>query len=141
MKNKSFYKISEFAEQIGVTEQTLRNWEKEGLLIPQRTPGGWRQYTHKQLEQYKDMNYTEELTETKDVSAFQVNIRLKQSDDEYIVQIQHLITKEFVDIKNAKTYKTANAQLNKHKQYLEEFGVKVNVLKYKDKQGGSNNEL
>lgn len=124
MTNKSFYKISEFAELIGVSEQTLRNWEKEGILIPSRTAGGWRHYTQEQLDQYK------KPTQKESSEPQNINIRLKKGSEEFKVQIQHLITKEFVTVKTAKTYKTGNAQLNKHKKYLEEFGANVNVIKY-----------
>lgn len=37
-------RISEAAAILGVSAQTLRNWEKSGRLIPQRTPGGQREY-------------------------------------------------------------------------------------------------
>ncbi len=47
-----FYKISEFAEKVGVTAVTLRNWERKGLLLPHHvSPTGYRYYTDKQLEE------------------------------------------------------------------------------------------
>lgn len=40
------YTIGEIAEQFGVHKDTLRNWEKEGLLVPDRVgPRGDRVYT------------------------------------------------------------------------------------------------
>lgn len=46
-----FYKISEFADMVGVTAVTLRNWEKKGILTPHHiSPTGYRYYTEKQLE-------------------------------------------------------------------------------------------
>ena len=50
-ENHKFYKISEFAEKVGVTAVTLRNWERKGLLLPHHvSPTGYRYYTDKQLE-------------------------------------------------------------------------------------------
>ena len=43
MKTKQYYSTHEFANLIGVTSQTLRNWEKAGKLIPHhRGGGGWK---------------------------------------------------------------------------------------------------
>lgn len=37
--------ISEAAEVAGVSQSTLRRWEREGKINPERTPGGTRRYT------------------------------------------------------------------------------------------------
>ncbi len=42
--------ISVVAEQYSVHPQTLRLWEREGLLKPSRTEGNTRLYTEKDLE-------------------------------------------------------------------------------------------
>lgn len=48
-----YYKISEFANLIGVSTNTLREWEKNGVLIPHhKTPSGYRIYAHSQYEEY-----------------------------------------------------------------------------------------
>ncbi|NSC22505.1 MerR family transcriptional regulator [Streptomyces albus subsp. chlorinus] len=38
-------RIGELAERTGVSERSLRYYEREGLLTSWRTPGGHRQYT------------------------------------------------------------------------------------------------
>lgn len=38
------YSVSEAAEYLGVSISTLRRWELEGKLIPERTKGGQRRY-------------------------------------------------------------------------------------------------
>ena len=43
------YVISVFAELAGVHPQTLRNYERSGLLDPQRTPGGSRRFSDSDL--------------------------------------------------------------------------------------------
>lgn len=48
-----FLSIKEFAKEIGVTEQTLRNWDKSGKLKPHhRTPSGYRIYSREQVNGY-----------------------------------------------------------------------------------------
>ena len=43
------YKIKEFAEKLNVTTQTLRNWDKKGILIPIKLASGHRRYTEEQF--------------------------------------------------------------------------------------------
>ena len=43
------YIISVFAELAGVHPQTLRNYERSGLLSPQRTTGGSRRFSDEDL--------------------------------------------------------------------------------------------
>jgi len=48
-----YYSIGEFAELIGVTQQTLRNWDKVGKLKPShKGKSGYRYYSQQQLRYY-----------------------------------------------------------------------------------------
>lgn len=47
-------KIGKFAKQIGRSIQTLRNWEKCGVLIPFKTINRVRYYSEAQLKQFID---------------------------------------------------------------------------------------
>lgn len=47
------YTTKQFAEQIGMSEITVRRWEKQGKLIPcLRTKGNQRRYSEKQVQDY-----------------------------------------------------------------------------------------
>src|ERR1019366_1278322 len=48
-QNHAVYVISVFAELAGVPPQTLRNYERSGLLSPQRTSGGSRRFSDADL--------------------------------------------------------------------------------------------
>ena len=50
-KSKGAYMISAVAEMYGIHPQTLRLYEREGLLKPSRTEGNTRLYTDEDLEQ------------------------------------------------------------------------------------------
>jgi DNA-binding transcriptional MerR regulator len=52
MKINNYYKISEAAEVLGVCSGTLRNWDRDGVLKPGRTPAGHRVYTRGQLLEF-----------------------------------------------------------------------------------------
>jgi MerR family transcriptional regulator/heat shock protein HspR len=49
-RSKAAYMISSVAEQYGVHPQTLRLYEREGLLKPSRSDGNTRLYTDEDLE-------------------------------------------------------------------------------------------
>jgi MerR family transcriptional regulator, heat shock protein HspR len=48
-ESHAVYVISVFAELAGVHPQTLRNYERSGLLRPQRTSGGSRRFSDEDL--------------------------------------------------------------------------------------------
>lgn len=48
--NTGLYSISEFAEKVGLSEATLRNWHKNGTFIPAMiSAGNHRYYSHEQF--------------------------------------------------------------------------------------------
>ncbi len=47
---RAIYVISVFAELAGVHPQTLRNYERTGLLSPKRTSGGSRRFSDEDLQ-------------------------------------------------------------------------------------------
>jgi MerR family transcriptional regulator/heat shock protein HspR len=57
---KAVYVISVAASLAGMHPQTLRIYERRGLLEPYRTPGGTRRYSDEDLER---LNLIQELTE------------------------------------------------------------------------------
>ena len=48
-----FLTVEEFARKIGVHPQTVRLWDKNGVLVPHhKTPSGRRLYTDDQVREY-----------------------------------------------------------------------------------------
>ncbi len=64
-KQEAVYIISVAAELVGMHPQTLRVYERKGLVAPFRTPGGTRRYSRADLER---------LSLIQDLSASGVNI-------------------------------------------------------------------
>lgn len=50
MEGSVRYNAKEFAKKIGVTPQTLVRWDKQGILVADRTLGGRPVYTEKHLK-------------------------------------------------------------------------------------------
>lgn len=48
---KRLLDIREAAIELGVSINTLRRWDKEGRLVPQRTLGGHRRYDLEKIRQ------------------------------------------------------------------------------------------
>ena len=53
MRDRGMYAISVAAELVGMHPQTLRLYETKGLVRPQRTPGGTRQYSEADVERLR----------------------------------------------------------------------------------------
>lgn len=49
-KKRALFVISAAAELAGMHPQTLRIYERKGLIDPQRTPGGTRRYSEEDIE-------------------------------------------------------------------------------------------
>ena len=61
-RSKAGYMISAVAEMYNIHPQTLRLYEREGLLIPSRSDGNTRLYAQEDLEQLEViLNLTREL--------------------------------------------------------------------------------
>jgi excisionase family DNA binding protein len=52
-----FLTVEEFAKRIGVHPQTVRLWDKTGVLLPHhKTPSGRRLYSEEQVKEYFESN-------------------------------------------------------------------------------------
>ena len=46
-----YFTIGEAATYLGVSRDTLRRWDKDGTLVPARSPKQYRLYTKDQLDE------------------------------------------------------------------------------------------
>jgi excisionase family DNA binding protein len=66
MKNhidKTMISIGEASELLGVHVDTMRNWEKRGLLVPVLTPGRHRRYAKSEIEKLIGVSMTEKIVQ------------------------------------------------------------------------------
>jgi len=63
-RGKAYYMISAVSQKYGIHPQTLRLYEREGLLKPSRTDGNTRLYSEEDLEQLETI-----LTLTRDLGV------------------------------------------------------------------------
>jgi len=80
-KTKAAYMISVVAETYGVHPQTLRLYEREGLLKPSRSEGNTRLYTAEDLEQLElILNLTRDLGVNLAGVEVVLNMRLRMEE-------------------------------------------------------------
>lgn len=54
MSDKEFLTVRETAKQLGVHENTVRNWESQGILQGLRLPGsGFRRFPREEIERMR----------------------------------------------------------------------------------------
>lgn len=61
------YTPKEFGNEVGVTYQTLIEWEKQGKIVADRTADGRRYYTEQHLRQYFGEQYMERKCREREV--------------------------------------------------------------------------
>ena len=100
---KLFYSISEVAKMFGVTEPTLRYWEKEFATIrPSKTPKGTRQYKDEDIEAIRLVHY---LVKEKGLTLAGAKQKLKENkgteiNTEEIVRRLKTAREELILLKN-----------------------------------------
>ena len=64
MKQKRLYQVREVLKRVGISRNTLYNWEKRSRIpVPKRNVSGYRVYTEdevKQIEKFKNMLFVHE---------------------------------------------------------------------------------
>lgn len=99
-KGKGYYMISAVAETYGIHPQTLRLYEREGLLSPSRTEGNTRLYSEEDLQQLETiLNLTRDLGVNLAGVEIILNMRSKmermqQEISEFISYVQQEMGKE-----------------------------------------------
>jgi len=109
-KSKGSYMISSVAEQYGIHPQTLRLYEREGLLKPSRSDGNTRLFTDGDLERLEViLHLTRELGVN--LAGVEIILNMREKMAEMQTQIE-----EFVATLNRELVarRRAPAQVDKH---------------------------
>ena len=81
---KAYYMISAVAQKYNIHPQTLRLYEREGLLKPSRTDGNTRLYSEEDLEQLETI-----LSLTRDLGVNLAGVEIILNMREKIERMQH----------------------------------------------------
>jgi MerR family transcriptional regulator, heat shock protein HspR len=89
-KSKAAYMISSVAEQFEIHPQTLRLYEREGLLKPSRSEGNTRLYTAEDLERLEViLHLTRDLGVN--LAGVEIILNMREKMAEMQVQIQEFV--------------------------------------------------
>ncbi len=89
-KSKGAYMISSVAEMYGIHPQTLRLYEREGLLKPSRTEGNTRLYTDEDLQRLEFiLNLARDLGVN--ISGIAIILQMRERMEEMQRQIQESV--------------------------------------------------
>src|SRR5579863_5650684 len=90
-KSKAAYMISAVAEQYEIHPQTLRLYEREGLLKPSRSDGNTRLYTDGDLERLEViLHLTRDLGVN--LAGVEIILNMREKMSEMQVQIQEFVS-------------------------------------------------
>lgn len=90
-KSKAAYMISAVAEQYAIHPQTLRLYEREGLLKPSRSDGNTRLYTDDDLERLEViLHLTRDLGVN--LAGVEIILNMREKMSEMQTQIQEFIS-------------------------------------------------
>ncbi len=90
-KSKAAYMISSVAEQYAIHPQTLRLYEREGLLKPSRSEGNTRLYTDDDLERLEViLHLTRDLGVN--LAGVEIILNMREKMAEMQAQIQEFIS-------------------------------------------------
>ena len=131
----TYYSINKFAKLIDKSAQTLRNWEKQGVLVPvYKSHNGYRYYSEEQLKQVLGVEETPKVT----IGYCRVSSK-KQEDDlnRQVENIQSYLCKQgkpfeiITDIGSGINYKKQG--LNQLIDKVTSGSVDKVVVLYKDR--------
>jgi MerR family transcriptional regulator, heat shock protein HspR len=90
-KSKAAYMISAIAEQYAIHPQTLRLYEREGLLKPSRSDGNTRLYTESDIERLEViLHLTRDLGVN--LAGVEIILNMREKMDRMQQQIQEFVS-------------------------------------------------
>src|SRR5512141_2632922 len=92
---KAYYMISAVAQKYNIHPQTLRLYEREGLLKPSRTEGNTRLYSDEDLEQLETI-----LSLTRDLGVNLAGVEIILNMRRKMERMQHEVNEVMEDVKH-----------------------------------------
>jgi MerR family transcriptional regulator/heat shock protein HspR len=102
------YQISIVATMLGIHPQTLRHYEREGLVVPSRTVGKIRVYSQKDID---DLRLIMNLTRDLGVNLAGVDIIIRLKHRVYELEKELLISQNELKVKSAQSIIPKNRQM------------------------------
>lgn len=118
-RKKGYYSISVVAKMFSVHQQTVRMYEKEGLITPKRTEGNTRLFSEEDVDRLEE------------IISLTHNLGVNLAGVQIILKLQKKIAKMQEDMN--KTFEQMQGQLSKdqddYQDNLKKYGEKLVELK------------
>lgn len=119
-RNKAFFSISAVSKMFSVHQQTIRLYEKEGLLSPKRSDGNTRLFSEEDIDRLEEVIYlTHELGIN--LAGVQMILKLKKQ----ITKMQKDMNKVFDD-----TQKQLDVEAEQSKELIKTRAQQLHTLKH-----------
>ena len=118
-RRKGFYSISVVAKMFSVHQQTVRMYEKEGLISPKRTEGNTRLFSEEDVDRLEEVIF---LTHKMGVNLAGVQMILKLQKK--ITNLQGEMNKLFVQMQGQ-----LESESEKYRDDIKEQGEKLIAMK------------
>ena len=105
------YLISEVATILDIHPQTLRQYEREGLVLPSRTTGKIRQYSQENIDTIKNILILTRIDGV-NLSGVSMILELKQKINNLENKILEFENKEIINISNSKALVVQKTQFD-----------------------------
>lgn len=106
------YTLQQAADLLGISKDTLRYYEKEGLITPQKAANGYRYYTLENIRQLQDIVYYRDV----DMSLSEIKAIFKESTPEFWENILRFKMEE------------ERNQIRRHQMYLKKLQLFSNYI-------------
>lgn len=101
MERRGTYSISAVAEMFDIHPQTLRAYERQGLITPERTAGNTRRYTQENIEELEIiLNLTRELGVNR--AGVEVILHMRRQLAGMRLEAQEMIRRMYEDLAQQK---------------------------------------
>ncbi len=120
-RGKAFFSISAVSKMFSVHQQTVRLYEKEGLINPKRSDGNTRMFSEEDIEKLEEIIHL----------THQLGINL--AGVEMILELQKKIKKMQTDMNKlfAKTQQELSLETNNHKNLIKDYSLQLSLKKNK----------
>jgi MerR family transcriptional regulator/heat shock protein HspR len=126
-RRKGFYSISVVAKMFSVHQQTIRMYEKEGLISPKRTEGNTRLFSEEDVDRLEEVIF---LTHKMGVNLAGVQMILKL--EKKIKHMQGEMNKLFAQMQGQ-----LEVESEKYKEDIKEQGEKLIAMKKDSSRKGA----
>lgn len=109
-KKKGYFSISAVSEMVGIHQQTIRMYEREGLINPKRSDGNTRMFSEEDVDLLEQIiNYTNKLGVN--LSGVEIILKMQKRIDKLQGEVNNIFQLSKEELEKDKIEFSANATI------------------------------